>query len=487
MDPSENSRSNSPAHENENPGSDIVHASGHENVPAENENVQRPQIGNGNEDDERNDSATESEHSAQGSDDEDPIYGWNQDDLAALGYLAKAFRESLNRELKIHGTEIEYKYSLLDGGKYRLFNSNSPQIAQRLMSIMDDHRARQFHIQIERIWFVVVRMLEKWFVAEEVIVVRKWILQKVDLFVNELGIWKRALEYRLSGQPCFDVPSGMIVGTTISSLAECQHISFIHEAIKRVYWLQERQRSGLGLYSGSVKDRYNVRNLTVEAILCSLEPRYSKMFTNFSNIMSWEWWRFLLLVQFSTTIRNYWDDHVVEAIQDYRDYGVHDPSGIPPFDDIVTPSSIHEAEMRGENSCYICAYNYGEEYSDTAQTEPAVRTPCNHVIGRECLRRWVVDEENDTCPSCRTRLYPLYLKLPGPVRDLAGRVTRLKEEALLLDEAIDEFLLAGFQEVHDESFGELLERLNQHSEALAEFVLTNEELKDTLGGYPVGG
>jgi hypothetical protein len=71
--------------------------------------------------------------------------------------------------------------------------------------------------------------------------------------------------------------------------------------------------------------------------------------------------------------------------------------------------------------------------------------------------------------------------LPRQLRDLAAKVTRLRDEGQHLDRAIDEFLLAGFQEVHDESFGDLLQRLNDQSEALKDFVLANEDLEETLG------
>ena len=56
--------------------------------------------------------------------------------------------------------------------------------------------------------------------------------------------------------------------------------------------------------------------------------------------------------------------------------------------------------------CLICL----ESYSDPRKnSEVPVRLPCNHVMGKDCLQRWLRSSDsnsnNNTCPMCRTVLF----------------------------------------------------------------------------------
>ena len=58
--------------------------------------------------------------------------------------------------------------------------------------------------------------------------------------------------------------------------------------------------------------------------------------------------------------------------------------------------------------CPICQINYLEEDTDSGYTEHPTILPCNHMIGRHCLTRWLKptpDGNANTCPLCRLKLF----------------------------------------------------------------------------------
>lgn len=61
---------------------------------------------------------------------------------------------------------------------------------------------------------------------------------------------------------------------------------------------------------------------------------------------------------------------------------------------------VIDNEMDIGEPCPICYEQY-----DQSGEEP-VSLPCDHVIGHECLDRWLWDEHKSTCPCCRRVLLP---------------------------------------------------------------------------------
>ena len=58
--------------------------------------------------------------------------------------------------------------------------------------------------------------------------------------------------------------------------------------------------------------------------------------------------------------------------------------------------------------CPICQIKYLEEDSDSGYTEHPIILPCNHIIGRHCLTRWLKPTPGgnaNTCPLCRLELF----------------------------------------------------------------------------------
>lgn len=58
--------------------------------------------------------------------------------------------------------------------------------------------------------------------------------------------------------------------------------------------------------------------------------------------------------------------------------------------------------------CPICQIKYLEEDTDSGYTEHPTILPCNHIIGRHCLTRWLKPTPGgnaNTCPLCRLKLF----------------------------------------------------------------------------------
>jgi hypothetical protein len=53
----------------------------------------------------------------------------------------------------------------------------------------------------------------------------------------------------------------------------------------------------------------------------------------------------------------------------------------------------------------MCFESYGVETPEGV-CEVAVKLPCNHVFGHQCMRRWLSEAKHMECPYCRSRLVP---------------------------------------------------------------------------------
>ena len=56
-------------------------------------------------------------------------------------------------------------------------------------------------------------------------------------------------------------------------------------------------------------------------------------------------------------------------------------------------------------SCMICQEQYGTVTNDGILEHP-VRLPCGHVLGNDCIEKWLYDNDQNTCPYCRKELFP---------------------------------------------------------------------------------
>ena len=66
-----------------------------------------------------------------------------------------------------------------------------------------------------------------------------------------------------------------------------------------------------------------------------------------------------------------------------------------------------------DQTCCICLQEYGFHLSEDDTIEHPVRLPgCNHIIGSDCITKWVSqapDGGHNTCPFCRRILFPAQL------------------------------------------------------------------------------
>ena len=62
------------------------------------------------------------------------------------------------------------------------------------------------------------------------------------------------------------------------------------------------------------------------------------------------------------------------------------------------------------DSCSICFREYETTPSSDEASEIAIRLPCGHVMGLECISTWLLAEaggRNNSCPYCRRKLFSL--------------------------------------------------------------------------------
>ena len=74
-----------------------------------------------------------------------------------------------------------------------------------------------------------------------------------------------------------------------------------------------------------------------------------------------------------------------------------------------------------DQRCSICMEDYGTTQSATGIIERAVKLPCNHIMGSECISIWVSSPTkggsgNNTCPICRRVLFQVSPPPMSPAR-----------------------------------------------------------------------
>ena len=61
---------------------------------------------------------------------------------------------------------------------------------------------------------------------------------------------------------------------------------------------------------------------------------------------------------------------------------------------------ISTKDLPNDTVCHICM----DEFGSSEDPEPPVKLPCGHVIGRNCISRWL--KTNNSCPLCRRVVLP---------------------------------------------------------------------------------
>ncbi|MCJ1450230.1 hypothetical protein MMC28_000559 [Mycoblastus sanguinarius] len=73
---------------------------------------------------------------------------------------------------------------------------------------------------------------------------------------------------------------------------------------------------------------------------------------------------------------------------------------------------------------YCCLYEYLTGPLNEGTSERAVRLPCNHVIGFDCIVEWLspYKEAKNTCPYCRSEFFPAQEQDEGIDRTILERL-----------------------------------------------------------------
>ena len=56
-------------------------------------------------------------------------------------------------------------------------------------------------------------------------------------------------------------------------------------------------------------------------------------------------------------------------------------------------------------TCTICSDEYGTASGIDKKAEHPVRLPCSHIVGAECIAKWLTERSN-SCPYCRHEFFP---------------------------------------------------------------------------------
>ena len=106
-------------------------------------------------------------------------------------------------------------------------------------------------------------------------------------------------------------------------------------------------------------------------------------------------------------------------------------------------------ELPDESKCMICLAVYYTETEEDGTMEIAVRLPCGHDVGDECIRIWLSPDKEgrNSCPACRMTFFP---GQPRPYMEHE----MFEEEREAVDERVDDHEFEYEFEREDEHEGE---------------------------------
>ncbi|KAF2245804.1 hypothetical protein BU26DRAFT_577081 [Trematosphaeria pertusa] len=329
-----------------------------------------------------------------------------------------------------------------------------------VLNVLDDAIARDIYAQLRRLSYVHKRITQILINADEqgFFPRGRARFRRAVEFGRSLALATRTFAYRLARKPYFFLTRlGMASFANFDVEGYMATSEYVVPAA-RVFWLEKRMRSGMELYPA--ERRYEPLNMTRHVLVHNLEHKvYVDMLAGFC-YMSPEYLDFLSLTGYLTLSRVRFGLFVEDlrfalALQPERGGR---PGRVPSMD--VFPVCTEDALAPGsENrSCPMCAFDFGPVYSQDNATEPAVKTPCGHFIGRHCLESWL---SHGTCPVCPQPLLSFEDQLPVAAREPYLELLNLNECTNALDEEVDKYLLEGPKEVYDDEFGQLLQSMDE--------------------------
>lgn len=270
----------------------------------------------------------------------------------------------------------------------------------------------------------------------------------------ELQRFDRGLAYRDAKMPCFELPP--VVQSLSYTGCYCLHERQV--VAERILYLQRMIREGRNPYEN--EDRYFFDRFTAkEELLEQLDPIHHWLLTN-DALPTLEWDYFSYVVGLLTCKSITFDEAGQNLLDFLQQDGVSMPkTSIKDFTETPTPKELRDVD----SECAVC-------FSEFDSKNQAVKTPCGHIFGSDCLGKWA--QKKNTCPICRAPLRSVIDRLPARLQPLYERAVDIIEAVKSLDMKVDRYLLTGMKEVNGPEFGELISSLAYLNASLCDAIKT---------------
>jgi hypothetical protein len=270
------------------------------------------------------------------------------------------------------------------------------------------------------------------------------------LLPTHLNAMKRKIDYRLAGQPFWQITE-LVFHLTIHPMMMPEYIQESGPSIaSRLMWLQ-LQPKGFTYEKG--KNRYPNREhplYPMDRLRSELPAKHHWLLQELPQDFVWR--AFLTLVRLCMTLTKH---HLEQYIDDRMEYYGVDKANAPSVEVFTTPHTEKASSDDEVTECRICQCDFSHEKPDEEDTEAAVKLPCNHLLGKECLQNWVNSGHN-TCPYCMRELFGYGFTLPLAIREGYPLLLGVIESVQDLDQDIDKMLQGGFVQFPDAEFGRVL-------------------------------
>ncbi|EUC46202.1 hypothetical protein COCMIDRAFT_25747 [Bipolaris oryzae ATCC 44560] len=309
---------------------------------------------------------------------------------------------------------------------------------------------------------------------------------------------ERELRYLAHDKEIFPLPREDVCATESRELLEAVLVGVNHDMVAaRVLYLLKESSEGRSTFPSDGGLRYGGRdfwaNLTGgDEVLLPEQYRFLR-WDHRMEPLSQEWQAAVGLVGWLTQQER----NLARTIR-----GSCVEASVIDTDDRVELSQTSIAyEMIGPNckDCPVCQEGLAKAAAEDG--EVPIKTPCGHVVGKDCLQAWVKpwdgDEKpgNPTCPMCRAQLpllgsLPLIKQLellPREVQQIAREWVAYARSDEALDREVDTFLLEAREEeiygCYGVELGDMLARLETRR---LTFIQYQKALEEVLAGMRTG-
>jgi hypothetical protein len=237
----------------------------------------------------------------------------------------------------------------------------------------------------------------------------------------------RWCRYTLAERPFFSIPAAPYKADAIAHYRE--------QTLARLYWVLERSDMHEPLFpSGLGRDRYCIGDWPTNQYKLRSRLPYILIWLTLGDMdipLSAEWDSIFFGIGGVSFLERSTTRYIKKLGVEHGFMKEDSMTRVAEFTQPTTASDM----------CSICREAYA---NDDANHEPAVKTVCGHLVGRDCLQQWTDtflathDRDGVTCPQCRAALtIGQFSVVDQPiVWDLVNWFRNDRE----LDEEVDKFL-----------------------------------------------